>query len=244
MKIDLEIIKQPANECLPTALHSVLEHNKINVDLKKIIEDISIDCTKLHDWFFRAGSFVLKQGKKVSIRTLATNIFDPSWRDLDSYELKEKLTDELRYFKTVEKVGENHIEFTGAPYNNSLLTQIQRTAVEQALIYLEKDGKLDLKPISLDFFSESLSSNKPIIFSHNAPLLHGLTRAFNNDPDEIKGQSWGHVAIISGIDEEKNLLHITDPAGDFYENAMHYWIDADLVLESILRYNGDTLIIG
>ncbi|MEA3273026.1 MAG: C39 family peptidase, partial [Patescibacteria group bacterium] len=86
-----------------------------------------------------------------------------------------------------------------------------------------------------------IDKNIPIIASLNPILLCRMKRGYNNLPDDIRGISWGHAIIISGY--TKNDFILSDPGGNFYKNSFSHKVNQNLLLESILRYNGQLIII-
>lgn len=244
MRLKVKAEKQPIYECLPTSLSAVFKYYGTEIGIKEIAETISVDSLKLHDWMYRAGTFALKNGFSVKIQTLVPYIFDPSWNNLSSEELIGKLKKESIYFADWSEYIKKQPKQNGIIYDNSLWIDIYKSGAEAAGEFLREGGKIDLVQISKRRMAKYLDSGCPIIFSHNPVILHKLKRAFNSKPDDIRGFSWGHIAVICGYDERLNKYEIADPEGCFYKKKMKYWVDQDLLLESVLRYNGELLIIA
>lgn len=106
--------------------------------------------------------------------------------------------------------------------------------------FLKSGGKINFSPVSKELIIKIIDSKTPIITHHNPTLLHRMKRRYKGHPDDIKGNTWGHVIIISGY--TKNEFIISDPG--VYRGGLNYKMDKNLLLESILRYNSQLLIIN
>jgi len=241
-KLNIKIKEQKDSECLPACVSAVFEFYKINLGVDGIIKKISIDSEKLYDWEFKAGKLAIQKGLRAKIYSNVSLIFDPSWSALNRRSLIKKLKKELNYSKKREKVIGREPNQKHYIYPNKEIASRMTKEIKSAIKFLEIGGKIDFNPISKEKIQKYIDNNIPIIASINPTLLHRMKRVYNDKPDDIRGITWGHVIVISGYDN-KNFV-ISDPGGNFYKGSFEYKIDKDLLLEGILRYNGQLLILS
>lgn len=239
--IELITNEQKNNECLPECLLSVCKYFEIDITLEDIIASVSTNSDKLYDWEFKAGTLIQEKGFKSTIYTNVGHLFDPSWNNLSNEELLEKIEEESKYFSELVDLIDNEPKQNNFIFPNDLIIKRYKKEADALHIYLTSGGKISFEPISEKLIKSYIDKKSPVIVSINPTLLHNITRAYNNKPDDIRGIIWGHVIIISGYDEENFLLN--DPGGDFYTGSRIYTKRIDKVIESILRYNGQMLVI-
>ncbi|MBU2566672.1 C39 family peptidase [Patescibacteria group bacterium] len=242
--LDIHTNEQKDFECLPQALFSVFNYYQLNISLDEIIETISHkDSTKLHDWFYEAGILGLKHGLMATIKSMTSYLFDPSWTRLDQPDLKEKLKLEADYLIELEKLIQQEPDQKICLYYNKAWVKNYKNGALKAVEFLNEGGIIDQSPISKEYFVKCINDDKPVIFNHYPAILHNIERAYDCKPNDVKGFQWGHVAIVIGYND-KNQFYISDPSGMYYKKSNEYWIDADLLIESILRYNGEILFFN
>ncbi len=227
---------------MPACLSAVFEFYKIDLSTNEIIEEISTDSLKLYDWEFKAGSLSLKKGLSAKIYSNVSQIFDPSWVNISKKKLIERLKKEWDYSRKREEIIKKEPSQNHYIYPNKRIASRITKEIKAVIEFLKNGGEIDFSPISKEKIENYIEREIPIITSINPTLLHRMKRVYNNKPDDIRGINWGHVVIISGYDN-KNFI-ISDPGGNFYRNSFEYKADKDLLLESILRYNGQLLILG
>lgn len=241
-KLNIKIKEQKPDECLPACLAAVFEYYKIKVSEDEIIEKISKNSFKAYDWDYLAGNLAIEKGLKAEIYSNVTTIFDPSWHSISQKNLIKKVEKLIIFFR---KRSENYLQDPmkwGSFFCPSvwMARELAREA-ETLRVFLKVGGTINFKPISLKLIEKMIDSRIPVITHHNPTLLHRMKRRHNKRPDDIRGNTWGHVIIISGY--TKNEFIISDPAGLFYRGSLIYKVDKDLLLESILRRNSQFLII-
>jgi len=239
--LNIKIKPQKDYECLSSCLKAVFDYYKKGIDLEEIIQFISDNSYKLYDWEFKAGRLAIKLGLNAMIYTNVTQIFDPSWHALNRDQLLNKLKKELSYSKSRQKIIEKEPDQKFFIYPNKIISQRITDEIKEAINFLVAGGKFNFEPISTHLIEKIINNKIPIITSFNPVLLHRLKRVYNNKPNDIRGLTWGHVIIIAGYD--KNNFIIKDPDGEFYRNKLTYKVNKDLMLESILRYNGQLIVI-
>lgn len=242
IKLDIDIKKQKEYECLSACLKAVLSYYEVDISEEDIIEKISTDSMKLYDWEFKSGKLVIESGLKMEIYSNVGQILSPSWASLSPDELIKKIEEELKFFVYRSENFEKDPELLTSMCPHKLWAERLTKDVASMLEFVKAGGAINFNPISKELIRQKLVNNIPVIVSHDAAILHRMSRYSNGKPDDIKGDNWGHVVIISG--EEGDNFLISDPAGMFYENKTVYEANKDLVLESILRYNGQLLVVS
>lgn len=240
-KLNIKIKEQKSDECLPACLAAVFEYYKIKVLEEEIIEKISKDSFKLYDWDFQAGKLAIEKSLKAEIYSNVPQLFDPSWHSISQKELIEKMKKSLEFFESRSKNFEKDPNLMSFMCPNKEVAKRLVRDAETSSEFLKAGGVINFSPISKELIDKIIKANIPVIASHSPTLLHRIKRSYNFQPDDIKGNTWGHFIIISGY--TKNEFIIDDPAGIFYEGSLEYKINKDLLLESILRFNGQLLII-
>jgi uncharacterized protein YvpB len=228
MGVNLRIkrIKQPPNECEPTCLKQVLDYFGISVSLDELIKKISTGKYRWHNWDFNTGTAAMNYGLSVTIYTTSTGIFDPTWFTLKRNKLIEKMKREAYYFKISK--------YSGLP------SYIEDSLA--ALKYLEVGGNIVFKSITTELMKQALSQKHPLIAPLNYTLLRNTPReryvkkSKEWIPDDVKGNSYGHVVVIDGFDE--STFSVVDP---WPKSKGRYPVDKVVVVDSILR-NDSNLI--
>ena len=241
IELDIKINEQKENECLSACLKSVFDYYQVDNSEEEIIDKISRDSFKLYDWEFKAGELAIKKGLKAEIYGNVTQLFDPSWYNISSSDLIKKMEKVLEFAKYRNANFEKDSDLKNFICPNKEVAERLVRDTEAVLEFLIAGGVINFNPISKELIEKIIESNVPVIASHNPTLLHRMNRSYNFQFNDIKGYSWGHVIIISGFTNEKFILN--DPDGMFYKKNLIYEVDKNLMLESILRYNGQLLII-
>lgn len=242
IKLNVDIKEQKENECLSECLRAVFSYYEIDISEEKIIEKISTDSFKLYDWEFKAGNLAIDKGLKAEIYSNVTQLFDPSWFKLSRDELIVKVEEELVFFKYRNDNFEKDPELASHLCPHKEVAERLIKDAKALLVFLKSGGVINFRPISKELIVQKLENDIPVIILHNATLLHRMQRFDKDKSDDIKGLDWGHVAIISG--ENDNHFLISDPLGIFYEKKMVYEADKDMVVESIQRFNGQLLVVS
>lgn len=240
--LNIDIREQKENECLPACLRAVFSYFKVDVSEEEIIETISKGSFKFYDWDFNAGKMAIEKGLKTEVYTNVSQIFDPSWVNLSSNALIGKIEEELKFFKFRNENFEKDPDLMTFMCPNKEVAERLVKEAEAIIEFLKLGGVVNFDTISKELIEQKLKANVPVIISHNPTLLHRMKRFSNGEFNDIEGSSWGHAAIISG--EDNGIFLISDPDGIFYEKKLVYEANKDLVLESILRYNGQLLVIS
>lgn len=226
----LKILSQPDDTtCGPTSLHAVYNYLGLEVGLQTLISDIQ----SLEEGGTLAvllGLDALKRGFKAEVYTYNLKIFDPSWRNLSSLELIDKLERQLEY-----KHGKKF-----------------RIASEGYINFLKRGGRLHFENLSMNTITNYLSREIPVLAGLSATYLYECKREFEQTSgkimyDDIRGEPTGHFVVLRGI-TKNNQIRVADPylqnpiSGDNY-----YELDPDRLINAImlgiLTYDANLLII-
>lgn len=242
IELNIDIQKQKDYECLSACLKAVLSYHQVDISEEEIIKKISTDSMKLYDWEFKVGELAIENGLKVDVYSNVGQTLSPSWFSLSQKELIKKVDEELKFFKDRSENFDKEPDLLTSMCPHKLWAERLTKDVSAMLDFLKAGGTINFNPISKELIGQKLANNTPLIISHDAAMLHRMSRYSNGKSDDIKGDNWGHVVIISG--EKDNNFLISDPSGMFYEKKFVYEVNKDLVLESILRYNGQMLVVS
>ncbi|MFH1522292.1 MAG: C39 family peptidase [Patescibacteria group bacterium] len=240
-KLNIKIKEQKESECLSACLKAVFEYYQIDISEDEIIKNISQNSFKLYDWEFKAGKLAAEKGLNVKIYSNVSQLLDPSWHNFSQDELVKKMEKMLEFFIIRNENFEKDSDLSNFMCPTKEIAERLVKDTEAALGFLKAGGVISFGPISKELIEEMIKANIPVIASHNPVLLHRMKRSYNSQSDDIRGYSWGHVIIISGYTGNKFI--ISDPDGLFYEKKLAYKVNKNLLLESILRYNGQLLCI-
>ena len=97
--MDLTILPQPDdNSCGPTSLHAVYRYYDLEVDLTQLIADISSLETG-GTLAVYLGIDALRRGMEATIYSYNLKMFDPTWANLDTHALIDKLEQQQEFKK-------------------------------------------------------------------------------------------------------------------------------------------------
>jgi hypothetical protein len=173
----------------------------------------------------------LHRGHKTTILPYNLTVFDPTWNDLDTARVREKLKASFRIkkrFPVFEEVTQAYLD------------------------YFALGGQFKFKVITPTLIRTQLKSGTPILTSLSATYLyndsHEVERHGKWVADDARGYSCGHFVVPSGYRKEKRTVQVTDP---LVPNPMaddcHYDVDiyrlVCAIMRGVLTYDGNLLII-
>ncbi|HYE03303.1 MAG TPA: C39 family peptidase [Phycisphaerales bacterium] len=227
-RLRLDMLPQPdETTCGPTSLHAVYRFYGDQVDLAEMIPEVR----RLENGGTLAGMLgghALRRGYSATIFTYNVQIFDPTWFEAGSVQLREKLAEQARVKK-----------------NRKL-----RIATEGYLEFLELGGKLAFEDLTHGLIARYLARGIPILTGLSATYLYRAPREYGPkaDFDDIRGKPAGHFVVLCGYDPASRKVLVADPLfpNPWFESHM-YEIDVDRVICSILlgilTYDATLLII-
>ena len=226
--LPFDIAPQPDEiTCGPTCLQAIYQYYHDLVPLEQIIDEVPM----LEGGGTLAvllARHALQRGYRATIYTYKLQLFDPTWVDLSTAELSDKLRAQSR-FKHDPKL---------------------RVATEAYLQFLELGGKLRARDLSGALIRGFLNQELPIIAGLSATFLYRSAREFgpNCDYDDIRGEPSGHFVVLHGYDRAARSVHVADPLmGNPLTRAQKYVASVDRVINAILlgvlTYDANLLII-
>lgn len=230
-KINLRRIVQPNMECGPAALKMVMEYlSGKEHNLKDIIKDTASD-QKYVDWDFKLGKAAIIRDFRVTIYTMSTDFFDPTWYKLSKKSLIEKLRKRLKFVMKYDKrdINEGYIWWW---YESSLKAIIE---------FLKAGGKIRFKPITKELIISYLSRDIPAICPINGSIFYGKRRVYRKKYDDIRGEYFGHVVVITGYDDHNFIVTDTEKISNKTNGIIK--IDKDILINSIFLQSGNVIVV-
>jgi hypothetical protein len=230
-RLCFDIRRQPdATTCGPTCLHALYRYHGDAISLDDVI-------TQVPRWQ-EGGTLAvylaihaLRRGYHTIILPYNLTVFDPTWNDLDTSHIREKLEAQLRHKKDLPGFEE---------------------VTRAYLDYLALGGRLMFKVITPALIRTHLKSGTPILTGLSATYLYNDAREVERNgkwvADDIRGHSSGHFVVLSGYHKENRCVQVADPlvpnpmADDRYYEVDIYRLVCAIML-GILTYDGNLLII-
>lgn len=218
-ELDVERILQPDEvTCGPTCLRKVFRFFGQPTPLDEVLSALerNEDGGTLAVFL---GIAALKRGFNARIYSYDLRIFDPTWYDLSS----EALTDKI---------------FARFPY----LSDEKRLRAAGAYIrFLEMGGRLSFDDLTPALFKQIIDRGHPVLAGLSATYLYRYARerwdaqAQEHIDDDIRGEPTGHFVVISGYDQWGRVLTVIDPSEHFqHAEAVRVQVDSDRLINSIL----------
>ena len=200
-----------------------------NLSLQEVIDDIK----HLPDGGTLAvflGIHALKRGYSAQLFSYNLQIFDPTWANLSSEDLAEKLRQQYR-----------------AKRSRKL-----RLATVSYIEFLALGGEILFEELSGSLIRRYLSENTPVLTGLSATYLYQSKREISVSPtksdwNDVLGFPQGHFVVLSGLDEE-GLVEVADPYKDnpvakdhYYHVTMRRLLNA--ILLGVITYDANLLIL-
>lgn len=215
-RLSFEMRMQPdETTCGPTCLHAVYNYYGEDMRLTQVINEVPHFDEGGTLAVFLAGH-ALKRGYQATIYTYNLHVFDPTWFQLSSNQLREKLRLQIQYKN-----------------NNPKL----RVATKGYLEFLELGGRLRFKDLTSRLIQSYLRRSIPILTGLSATYLYQSPREYGTslEYDDIRGEPSGHFVVLSGYDPITRHVLVADP---LYPNPLmkktYYEIEIDRVIAAIL----------
>ena len=223
-----DILSQPDDTtCGPTCLHGLYHYYRDILPLDQVIAEVP----SLEDGGTLAmylGTHALRRGYQATIYTYHLTVFDPTWFNLPSEQLKAKLKAQMAFKKKAK------------------LRLASRAYIE----FLEAGGQIRFRDLTSSLLRYYLDRNIPILTGLSATYLYQSPREFgiNCDYDDIRGEPSGHFVILYAYDRKNYTVRVADPLtpnpnapGNKYSVRMPRLICA--ILLGVLTYDAKLLII-
>jgi hypothetical protein len=227
--LDFDIQTQPDDvTCGPTCLQALYNYYRDDIPLKEVIQEVKQ--LKLGGTLaVMLGNHALKRGYKARIYTYNLNVFDPTWFKHSSKKMIGFLREQMEFKRKRRKL---------------------KVASQAYIKFLQAGG--EVRNIELDetLIKNYLKQSIPIVTGLSATYLYGSAREIPQFDiyDSIKGEPAGHFVVITGFDEDKKCVHITDPnepnplgQGKVYSVSFARLINS--IMLGIVTYDANLLII-
>ena len=225
--------RQSHRECGPAALKQSMEFlrpGKI-YDIKELISETKSELKYL-DWNYKLGIAALKRGFGVTVYSASTDLYDPTWKGLSMKQLVKKLERRLYFIKHAKKKD------IMAGY----VWWWYRSSLEAAIEFLKAGGIVKIESITKELLIGLLKRGTPPITPVNGSLVYGMKRAYFRRYNDVKGEYFGHIFMVSGYDGKKFV--ITDPEKLSDRTKGIIKIDENLLLNSILTHTAEILSVS
>jgi len=175
------------------------------------------------------GNHALKRGYKARIYTYNLTVFDPTWFKHSSKKMIRFLREQMEFKHKRRKL---------------------KVASQAYIKFLQAGGEVRNVELDESLIKNYLKQSIPIVTGLSATYLYGSAREIPQFDiyDSIKGEPAGHFVVITGFDEDKNCVHITDPnepnpigQGKVYSVSFARLINS--IMLGIVTYDANLLII-
>jgi hypothetical protein len=227
--LGFDIKSQPDEvTCGPTCLHALYNYYGDDIQLKQVIEEVK----KLKTGGTLAvmlGNHALKRGYRARIYTYNLNVFDPTWFNGSGRKLIQNLKKQMDFKHQRRKLV---------------------TASEAYIKFLELGGEIRYAELDQKLIMSYLKKSTPVLTGLSATYLYSTPREIPQFDiyDNIKGEPSGHFVVISGFEENKGLVYLSDPMepnplgkGSVYSVNFTRLINS--IMLGIVTYDANLLIV-
>lgn len=227
-RLRLAIQAQPDNTtCGPTCLHALYAYYGEQVELASIIKE-----TRRLDeggtYAVLLGVHALSKGYTCDVYTWNLQVFDPTWFQLGTEDMRERMA-QRRRLKTQRKL---------------------LGAIDAYGDFLDAGGHVHFEDLTTALIRKYLTKGCPILTGLSSTYLYRCMREINAtmDDDDIRGEPQGHFVVLCGYDREERTVLVADP---MHPNpafqGLQYVVEIDRlvcsILLGILTHDADMLII-
>jgi hypothetical protein len=234
-RLSFDILPQPNDAtCGPTCLHAVYQYYGDASPLAEVIDQVG----QLQQGGTLAvvlGRHALRRGYRARIYTFNLQVFDPTWFESDSVDLRAKLIAQ-REAKNSPRLHE---------------------ATDAYLEFLNLGGELCMDILSIDLIRGFLQQGVPILTGLSATFLYGEPREVLLDPpvdgctseaDDVRGYPCGHFVILHGYNAADQTVLVADPLESNPFDGTHYYsVNINRVFAAIMlgivTYDANLLLI-
>jgi len=186
-----EIPKQPDDTtCGPTCLHALYRYFGDDVPVSNLIGEIpTVEGGGTLGVLL--ATHALSRGYRATIVTWNLQVFDPSWFGDNRAALRERLS--LR----------------AAAKDDPKL----RGACQAYVDYIDAGGTVEFGDLEPSVLRRYLTKGLPILTGLSATFLYREPREQPEDgrPDDIAGEPVGHFVVLTGYDQKKREVFVSDP---------------------------------
>jgi hypothetical protein len=214
--------------CGPTCLQALYQYYGEKVSLNQVIREVK-SLKSGGTLAVMLGNHALKRGYKAHIYTYNLNVFDPTWFKRPSRKIVQYLKQQMSFKNKRRKL---------------------QVASHAYIKFLEAGGELKYSELDAALIKKYLKRSVPILTGLSATYLYGTPREIPqyDTYDSIKGEPAGHFVVISGYDEEKDCVYLSDPMepnpmgqGQVYSVSFARLINS--IMLGIVTYDANLLVI-
>lgn len=224
----VDIHPQPDDtSCGPTCLHAVYNFFNDKIQLKDVISGVK-SLSEGGTLAVNLGIHALKRGYSATLYTLNLHVFDPTWFNLSTDEMMERMKLRAR--------GKNDPKL--------------RDAIESYLEFLTLGGNIEFRDFSVSLIKKYLYRNVPVISGLSSTFLYRSMREVGatNREDDVLGDPAGHFVIIVRYDRNKKRILLADPyKSNPLTREQYYYVSVNRLLNSILlgivTYDANLLVL-
>ncbi|MCD6590922.1 MAG: hypothetical protein J7K72_03030 [Candidatus Aenigmarchaeota archaeon] len=205
--------RQPYMQCAPTCLAEVMEYfTRKKYDIKELIEETKT-IYKGMDWIFLLGLSALKRGFKTKVITSSTEIFDPSWINLNNKKLLNKIERRIKFLSSIKR-------------KDKYITEWNLYPLKTAKLFIENGGELVFSIITKELIKHFLKNRIPVIAPVNENIFFGIKRTTEDDEySDIRGFTHGHYIVISGFSRDEFIITDSDRVSDYLKGVLKRKMD-------------------
>jgi hypothetical protein len=225
MRLAMEMLRQPtASSCGPTCLHAVYRYYGLEIDLDRLIAEITeLEGGGTLSVFL--GQHALRNGFRARLVSYNLQIFDPTWWDLGRDGIRDRLERRIAHLRDDRSIA-SHRAY---------------------LRYLDLGGELDFFDLDEDSLSALLLEGAPVLTGLSATYLYRHARETpEGRRDDVAGSPVGHFVVATGWHAGSREVVVVDP---FEENPFNpegeYRVDVHRFINSVMlgivTYDGNLL---
>jgi len=227
-RLQLEMLPQPDDmSCGATCLHAIYRFHGERTDLDDVVSDVEhLDEGGTLGVFL--GTHALKRGYKVTLYSYNLQVFDPTWKNLSSAELSDRLARQMavKHQRKLKIASQAYIEF------------------------MRLGGEVRFTELSPKLIRRHLTGNVPVIVGLSSTYLYQSAREYGpaSDYDDIRGVPGGHFVVLCGYDMDSRDVLVADPWQPNPTRARYYPVGINRLICSILlgvlTYDANLLVIS
>jgi hypothetical protein len=214
--------------CGPTCLQALYQYYGEKIPLNQVIREVKQLKTG-GTLAVMLGNHALRRGYNAHIYTYNLNVFDPTWFKYPSRKIIKFLKQQMNFKNKRRKL---------------------QVASHAYIKFLELGGELKYGELDAELIKKHLKRGTPILTGLSATYLYGTPREIPQFDiyDSIKGEPAGHFVVISGYDEDKDCVYLSDPMepnplgkGQVYAVSFTRLINS--IMLGIVTYDANLLVI-
>jgi hypothetical protein len=226
-RLKLDMMPQPDDvSCGATCLHAVYRHYGESLDLGRLVQEVE-QLEGGGTLGVMLGCHALNRGYKVSLYNYNLTVFDPTWHDLNSAQLIERLQLQMTV-KSQRKL---------------------RVASRAYIEFMRLGGEIRFAELSPKLIRRHVRGSLPVIAGLSSTYLYQSAREYGprSDADDVRGHPAGHFVVLCGYDMESRAVLVADPYQANPRESRYYEVGINRLICSILlgvlTYDANLLVV-